>query len=286
MTKIIDAHTHILGPQIATSRLELVEAELWFGECYTHPKSKIVTVEQLIDSMDAAGVDKSVVTGFAFADHTRCVASNDYIIESVRRYPDRLIGLGAVQPLAGDLAIYEAERCLKAGLRGLGELLPDGQHFDLTEKDLLKGLAELLVISGAVMMVHSSEPVGHLYAGKGRTVPEKVLALATNFPALKIIAAHWGGGLPFYELMPEVRLALSNLYYDSAATTYLYGFGVFKSVRDTAGLDKILFATDYPLLGQARLLQRVRTETGLTTSELEAVLGGNAAQLFGDNDPK
>ena len=68
--------------------------------------------------MDAAGVALSVVTGFAFADQNRCAASNDYIIEAVRRYPDRLIGLGAVQPLAGDKAVYEVERCLNAGLRG------------------------------------------------------------------------------------------------------------------------------------------------------------------------
>lgn len=281
MTRIIDAHTHILGPAIAASRVDLCEAELWFGECYSHPKSRIVTAEQLIESMDIAGVTQSVVTGFAFADQNRCAASNDYIIEAVRRYPDRLIGLAAVQPLAKDAAIYEAERCLNVGLRGLGELLPDGQQFDVADKALLEPLATLLLAHNAVLMLHSSEPMGHLYPGKGRTFPEKILSLATNFPQLKVIAAHWGGGLPFYELMPEVKAALTNVYYDSAATTYLYSFNIFKAVRDTAGLSKILFASDYPLLGQARLLSRIRTETGLTEAELNAVLGENAARLFG-----
>lgn len=280
MTRIIDAHTHILGPEIAAKRVDLCEAELWFGECYSHPKSRIVTAEQLIESMDAAGVTHSVVTGFAFADQARCAASNDYIIDAVNRFPQRLIGLGAVQPKAGDAALYETERCLKAGLRGLGELLPDGQQFDVTDKALLEPLATLLAARDGIMMVHGSEPMGHIYPGKGRTFPEKLLSLATNFPQLKIIAAHWGGGLPFYELMPEVKAALANLYYDSAATTYLYSFNVFKSVRDTANLSKILFASDYPLLGQARLLSRVRSETNLTEDELAAILGENAARLF------
>jgi predicted TIM-barrel fold metal-dependent hydrolase len=281
MSKIIDAHTHILGPDLANKREQLCQSDSWFGECYSHPKAKMVTVEQLLTSMDKAGVAMSVVTGFAFADQTLCSASNDYIIEAVQRYPERLIGLGAVQPQAGNQAIYEAERCLNAGLRGLGELLPDGQAFDVTSQDLLQDLATLLTKREAVMMVHGSEPVGHSYGGKGRTTPEKLLALATNFPDLKIIAAHWGGGLPFYELMPEVATALANVYYDSAATTYLYGFKVFRGVRDTAGLAKILFASDYPLLGQARLLERVRSETRLTEAELAAVLGDNAAQVFG-----
>jgi len=277
---IIDAHTHILSAEMSLRRAELCAAEEWFGQCYGHPKAKSVTAQQLIASMDAGGIGMAVVTGFAFADLARCAVSNDYIIEAVQRYPDRLIGLAAVQPGAGDATVYEAERCLNAGLRGVGELLPDGQHFDVTDKALLQDLAALLTSRAGVMLVHSSEPVGHQYGGKGQTVPAKILALATNFPALKIIAAHWGGGLPFYELMPEVRAALANVYYDSAATTYLYDFSVFKSVRDTAGLDKILFASDYPLLGQARLVERIRNESGLNAVELAAVLGGNAARLF------
>ena len=116
--------------------------------------------------------------------------------------------------------------------------------------------------------------------GKGQTFPEKVLKFASNFPDLKIIAAHWGGGLPFYELMPEVRTALANLYYDTAATTYLYSFDIFRTICTAAAVSKILFATDYPLLGQARLIHRIRTETGLTEAELDAILGENAAGLF------
>ncbi len=278
---IIDAHTHIIAEEMSLRRAELCAAEEWFGQCYGHPKAKTVTAQQLIASMDAGGIDMAVVTGFAFADPARCATSNDYIIEAVQHYPNRLIGLAAVQPGAGDAAVYEAERCLNAGLRGVGELLPDGQNFDVTSQALLQNLAALLTNRAGVMLVHSSEPVGHQYGGKGHTVPAKILALASNFPDLKIIAAHWGGGLPFYELMPEVRAALANVYYDSAATTYLYNFGVFKSVRDTTGLGKILFASDYPLLGQARLVGRIRHESGLEETELAAVLGGNATRLFG-----
>lgn len=277
---IIDAHTHIISPEIASARAAYCARDRWFDECYNHPKAKFATAESLLASMDAAGIDKAIVTGFAFAGSDLCAVSNDYLIEAVRRYPDRLIGLAAVQPLDGDRAVYEAERCLAAGLSGLGELLPDGQGFDPAEAATMAPLAALLETHHRPLMLHTSEPVGHLYPGKGHTWPHQIATLARNFPGLKIIAAHWGGGLPFYELMPEVKAALQNVFYDTAATTYLYNFRVFRSVADLCGPAKILFASDYPLLRPHRLLGRIHLEGGLNEAELALALGKNAARLF------
>lgn len=283
---IIDAHTHIMSPEIASAKTVYLEKDRWFDECYRDPRARFATAESLVASMDGAGVHRAVVTGFAFADPVLCAASNDYIIEAVGRYPDRLIGLAAVQPDAGDAAVYELERCLGAGLKGVGELLPDGQGFDPTDKIRLAGLADALQKFAAPLMIHTSEPVGHLYPGKGKTTPPKILELATNFPDLKIVAAHWGGGLPFYELMPEVRLALANVVYDTAATTYLYDFRVFRAAIAACGVEKILFASDHPLLRQDRLVKRVRAEAGLSAGELDLILGGNAARLFNLTQPE
>jgi predicted TIM-barrel fold metal-dependent hydrolase len=280
---IIDTHIHIFSPEMVAQREELCLQDARFAECYQSPKARMVNAAELITVMDAANVARAVVMGFAFADGALCRASNDYIIEAVRCYPERLSGLGAVQPLEGNQAGYETERCLAAGLSGLGELAPDGQQFDLTERSIMEPLAEVLVKADKPVLIHASEPMGHLYGGKGRTTPEKFLKLAENFPNLKIIAGHWGGGLLFYELMPEVRASLTNLYYDTAATSYLYRFEIFRVALIACGLEKILFASDFPVLGPARLLERVRKEAQLTPTELEAILGGNAARLFGLN---
>jgi len=279
---LIDAHTHIFAPEMAAQRQKFcaIEAETRFAECYASPKAQMLEARQLIAVMDAAGIEKAIVTGYAFADGALCREANDYLIEAIQLYPGRLVGLGAVQPLDGDRAGYEAERCFAAGLSGLGELTPDGQHFDLTNQKTLAGLVQVLVKFDWPLLVHASEPMGHQYGGKGRTTPEKILRLAENFPALKIIAAHWGGGLPFYELMPEVRASLANVYYDTAATSYLYRFDIFRAAIAACGPTKILFASDYPVLGPARLIKRLYAEAGLTSTELESILGGNAAQLF------
>ena len=215
------------------------------------------------------------------ADGGLCKEHNNYLIEAVRKFPDKLIGFACVQPLdAGDAK--ELDRCLNAGLSGLGELGPDGQRFDIQDKWVLEASVEVLLQHGRPLLTHSSEPLGHTYSGKGETFPWRLVKLAQNFPDLTIVLAHWGGGLPFYELMPEVRETLRNVYYDTAASTYLYSFDIFPIAARLVGADRILWGTDYPLLSQSKFLTRVR-QSGLTPEDQQAILGSNAQRLLNLN---
>ena len=105
-------------------------------------------------------------------------------------------------------------------------------------------------------------------------------AFISQLTDIPVICAHWGGGLPFYELMPELRRTLANVYYDTAAGLFLYRDAIFAAAVAAVGAEKILFATDYPLLRQGRYLARLRG-CGLGQSALAAVLGGNAERLLG-----
>jgi uncharacterized protein len=275
---IIDFHTHIFSDEMRANRSDYMEQDSWFATLYADPKHRLASAEDVVASMDAAGVDRTVVMGFPWHKGSTCREHNDYIIEAVRRFPDKLIGFACIQPLDARDA-QELDRCLSAGLMGLGELGPDGQKFDIEDRWVLQASVEVLQHHKRPLLVHSSEPIGHTYAGKGQTFPWRLLKLAQNFPDLQIVLAHWGGGLPFYELMPEVREATRNVYYDSAASTYLYGFDVFPVVASLIGYERILWGTDYPLLSQGKFLDRVRS-SGLASGQLEAVLGGNAARLL------
>ncbi len=276
---IIDCHSHVFFDEVRARRAVFLARDPWFGTLYEPPKSKLATAEEVVAAMAAAGVDRTVIMGFCWRDGGLCAAHNDYLIESVRRYPGQLFGFATVQPLDGARAAQELERGLAAGLLGCGELGPDGQGFDPTDPAHLGPIAEVLIAAQRPLLVHSSEPVGHRYGGKGTVYPAKLLALAQAFPALTLICAHWGGGLPFYELMPEVAAALHNVYYDTAASTYLYDFNIFALGVQLVGAERILWGTDYPLLGQARFLDRVRA-VGLAPADEAAILGGNAARLL------
>lgn len=275
---IIDFHTHIFPDEVRNDREGFLEREGWFGTLYADPKHRLASAEDVVASMEAARVDRTVVLGFPWRDGGLCREHNSYILDAVARYPDKLIGFAIVQPLdAGDAK--ELDRCLSGGLVGLGELGPDGQRYNIEDKWVLADSVEVLLQHDRPLLTHSTEPLGHDYPGKGTVFPPRLVKLAQNFPELKIVLAHWGGGLPFYELMPEIREALRNVYYDTAASTYLYSFDIFPITARLVGVERILWGTDYPLLSQAKFLKRVR-ESGLNEEQLAAVLGGNAARLL------
>jgi hypothetical protein len=132
-----------------------------------------------------------------------------------------------------------------------------------------------------VILIHTNEPVGHLYPGKSPTTLGQIFKLACRFPDNKMVLAHWGGGIFFYALMKrEVKDALKNVYFDTAASPFLYHPRIYPLARDLAGLDKILFGTDFPLLLPKRYFKEMR-ESGLTEPEIQAVCGENARKLLG-----
>jgi predicted TIM-barrel fold metal-dependent hydrolase len=275
--RVIDSHVHVFPDDVSSRRADWLLRDAWFRELYENPRSRLATVEDLVQSMDGAGVDHSILCGFPWADEEHCRYHNEYMADCAKRFPDRLSWLGIVAP--GDHAAELASLCFERGAVGIGELNADAQGIRWSSCQRMAPLASLCIGMDRPWLVHASEPVGHRYPGKGLATPDEINALAIAFPELRIVAAHWGGGLPFYELMPRVRAQLERVAYDSAATTYLYDFRVFRQALDIVGPAKVMFASDYPVLRQDRLLERVR---GLDWTELEAdaVFHRTATNIF------
>ena len=277
---IVDFHTHIFPPWLREKRDEYIKCDPCFSLLYSQSKARIATVEELIASMDEAGIDLSVVLNAGWVSHELCVETNDYILDSISRYPTRLVGFCAIQPKAEDAALGELERCAKAGAKGIGELRSDVQGFNLADKKTMKPLVDAMLKHDLIFLTHSSEPVGHEYSGKGSITPDIIYTFITAFPDLKLVCAHWGGGLPFYALMPEVARALVNVFFDTAATVFLYKPEIFKQMSHIIGSDKILFGTDYPLVQQNRVLAQIQSAQ-LLEEDKAGILGANAYKLLG-----
>ncbi|MGE3858053.1 MAG: amidohydrolase family protein, partial [Dehalococcoidia bacterium] len=132
------------------------------------------------------------------------------------------------------------------------------------------------------VLAHCSEEVGHLYPGKaGGLTPAALWALLEAQPEARVIAAHWGGGFPFYALMPEVRRVIDDgrLVFDTAASPLLYGPDAVRRGIDLAGVEAVCWGSDFPLRDQQ--LDRAAIEAALPPgAERDAVLGGNAARFL------
>ncbi|MBA7597727.1 hypothetical protein ES703_04733 [subsurface metagenome] len=277
---IIDFHTHIFSPRLRENREQYLGRDPCFAHLYSDPKAELATAEELIASMDQEGIDRSIVLNIGWVSHQMCVETNDYIMEAISRYPERLVGFCALQPKAGEAAIAELERCARGGMRGIGEMRPDTQGFDLGDEATMRPIVEAAAEHRFILLTHASEPVGHLYSGKGNITPDILYRFICHFPQIPIVCAHWGGGLPFYALMPEVSQALENVFFDTAATPFLYRPEIFTHVAQIVGFDKILFGSDYPLLAPSRITSQLRS-LGLGQEAEGLILGGNAERLLG-----
>jgi predicted TIM-barrel fold metal-dependent hydrolase len=293
---IIDAHTHIFPPRVIERRGELAATEPAFAEIYGDPGARMVPADELLSSMDAAGVEHSITCNFAWHSEVLVEATNDYILEWAQRSAGRIIPFVSLYfppdvgahgrsemedaPSGAKRGVRERIRDLAAaGARGIGELRPDSTGYGLADSDE----ADLIIWAAAAfdlaVLIHATEPVGHQYAGKQGGPIDGIAQFAKNATGINIIAAHWGGGLPFYALMPEVREALEHVYVDTAASHLLYDPAVYRRVVDLVGADKILWGSDFPLTSQAKALERVR-DADLSDDELQLILGGNIARLL------
>ncbi len=277
---IIDFHTHIFPPRIKKNRSKYIDSDSCFAILYSAKNAKLATADELIASMDKDGIDISVILNIGWTTHELCVETNDYILESIARYPKRLIGFCTVQPQSLEAALDEIERCAKGGIRGVGEMRPDMPWLDLRDEEVMKPFIEAIIRHNLILLTHASEPVGHQYPGKGAVTPDRLYPFITSYPDLTIVCAHWGGGLPFYALMPEVKKAMSNVFFDTAASPFLYTSQVYHQVIQLVGADKVLFGSDYPLLAQSRLLKEIES-LDLPEETERLILSGNARRLLG-----
>jgi predicted TIM-barrel fold metal-dependent hydrolase len=256
-----------------------VSRDRWFGELYEAPTARMIEAQGLLDAMDDAGIAQAVMCGWPWRDPGHCREHNDYLAEVSRESGGRLAWLGIVNP-AEPGAAAEVERCLAMGASGIGELNADAQGFTLDDVAQFADVATVLTAANRPVMLHASEPLGHHYPGKGTATPERLLHFVTAHPDLVIVFAHWGGGLPFYELMPEVAAVTGNVLYDTAASTYLYRPAVFRAVLDVVGPERVLWGSDHPVLGMGRFLRRTIRDAKLTGREIPLVLAENAARVY------
>jgi len=280
---IVDSHTHILPDEFRNRRERWLATDRTFSALFNDTAALTASSEDLLAEMDGAGADMSVAMGYGWTDQDAARLSNDYLLSAASDHPDRIVPFCSVDPGWGDAAAKEVERCLSSGARGIGELHADTQAWEPEDAGGSNGLTRVMSLAAEAsvpVVIHASEPVGHAYPGKGSTTPNRLLTLATAFPDVAFIFAHFGGGLPFYALMPEVAESLSNVYFDSAATPFLYRTDVYGVSAEAAGPGRILFGSDFPLISQGRALRGAR-EAGLNDADAARVLGGNAADLLG-----
>ncbi|HUV51155.1 MAG TPA: amidohydrolase family protein [Anaerolineae bacterium] len=277
---IIDFHTHIFPKEIRENREKYFPSEPGFELLYGRHGSKLVGAGELIDSMDSHGVDRSVIFGFPWKNSDTFKKHNDYIIKSTKRYPGRLTGFCCIDIFSRE-AVAEIMRCCESGLSGVGELALYESGIDEESINRLEPVMGICLDKNLPVLIHTNEPVGHQYPGKTPNTFRQIYRLITKFPENKIVLAHWGGGIFFFNLLKkEVKKSFNNIYFDTAASPFLYDAKIYRIAINILGQDRIIFGSDFPLLTPAKYFKEF-DQAGLTKSEIDSICGKNTARLLG-----
>lgn len=289
---IIDCHSHAYPAEISADPRAWAEArgELHWADLVAPVGRSSIQgwgdLDSMLAAMDLAGVDQAVLLGWYWEHESTCRWHNAAMAEWMQAAPDRLIGFASIYPNANVVDQLESAKSL--GFSGVGELHMGVQNFD-SNSPHWQSLARWCVANAWAINCHATEAAGHDHPGSIPTPLQEFVRMAQAQPDLKLILAHWGGGLAFFEQNPMLRKLLGKVYYDCAASPLLYDMSVFKQMLELVGIDKLLFGSDFPLRIFPReqkkpemvsYIHKIRNESGLSETELAKLLGANFGRMM------
>ena len=276
---IVDFHTHVFPPEVLKKRDDFVSREPAFSLIYGDPKARMVTIEGHLEAMDLDGVNLAVICGFPWADPGLAETANAYLLDAQNKFPETVYAFYTPPLSVAESVVLSARDALQKGMKGIGEVAFYTDQMDGDDWSHLGRLAEVAMDFDVPLLLHVNESVGHIYPGKVDMRIRDVWRFASQFPDLTLVLAHWGGGLFFYELMKSVGRSVGKLYYDTAASPFLYAQSIYRIAVDILGPERILFGSDYPLIKPSRYFREMDA-SGLTPKEKSMILGENARSLL------
>lgn len=307
---IIDWHTHVY-PLSETTK------PVWQGRCQ-------MTIETVLEAQEKTGIDMTVISNplhyLRNASRQDALASiqesNRYLAELQDKYAGRIVALAASVPGGGEGYLKELERAVSQdGLKGV--FINSSYQGAYPDDPEARGFFQLVTDLDIPVVIHPPS-VGfgeermkqfRLASSVGRpfdsclTLARLILyGLFEEFPTLKVVATHLGGGISEIIGRLDYNYALQQEgYYTRAAdseamlikqppSAYLkmiyldsvsYHLPALKCGLETVGIDHLVFGTDAPPLTplKQRGLDLVRS-LALSPGDMDKVLCGNAKRLL------
>lgn len=275
---IIDFHTHIFKKNVIKKKQDYLN-DKFFAFLYSAKAKKMADHVILLQSMSESGVDRAVVMGFPWEKEKYCDEQNQYFRDAMNISGGRIIPFGSVPLKKGTDFDGRIKEIKDMGLAGIGEIAFYTDGMTAGNEKVLRKIVESAGIHSLPVNIHVSEPVGHNYPGKYNSNLAALCGIIRDYPGTQIILAHWGGGLFFYELMPEIRESFKNVYYDTAASPFLYSDDIYDIAIKVAGPEKILFGSDFPLIKSQRYLESIK-KCVKSPGHIRDITGKNAARIL------
>jgi uncharacterized protein len=259
---IVDVHTHAFPDHLAARAMAQLQGE-------TDQVLAVLdgTVNDLLRSMDRAGIDRSVVAS---------IATKPAQFDPILRWSDsirsaRIEAFPSLCPLEPD-AERKVRRAASEGFRGL-KLHAYYQQFVLDDErlDRVYGAAAEL---GLILLLHCGFDIA--FPRQRVADPVRLARVLDRFPGLCVIAAHLGGWMDWDEV--ELHLVGRPVYLDVSTSFDFIDRAQAKRILTQHPADRLLFGSDSPWVDQSATIEALRSFQ-LNPAVEHAILGANAARL-------
>lgn len=266
--KVIDAHCHVYPDKIAAAAVGATDR---FYDVVSHFDG---SVGALLSQCKERGVDHAIVQSVATTPK-QVSSINNFIAKTVSENGGLLTGLGTLHPDSSDIEA-DVNEIIALGLHGV-KLHPDIQKFKIDDYRCLK-IYELCEKHGLPILMHTGD-YRYDYSNPNRLVP-----ILEIYNKLVIIGAHLGGWSVWEEAAEKLH-HFENFYVDTSSSLPFGGEERIKKAISKYSVDKILFATDYPMGSQKEELDFILS-LGYNEEELDKILYKNACKVFSIDESK
>ena len=236
------------------------------------------TIDEMVADMDASGIERCVLSTFYHKD--TAINSIEDVAASVRKHPDRFVGAGTVNVLQRPMDVvraieYQVNELDMRAIRlepymygdGTTGLPPNDKHYWPVYVKCVE-----LGVPVCIQVGHTGPT---LPSECGRPIYLDEVALA--FPELVIVGCHLGQ--PWHDEMMILAWKHDNIYIETSARLPKHWPPEFVDFVKGRGRDKVIWATDYPLLPFRRTLDELEP-LDLSDEVYRKLVRDNAARVF------
>ena len=242
------------------------------------------SVEEMLALMDEAAIDRAFLVackvgqvGLPGSWHL----PYKLVVNAIQSYPDRFYGLAGIDPTEGMNGVRELEHAVRQygfiGAHGYPhwfELPPDHAKWYPFYAKCVELDVPIQLQVGQSLVYNEKRPLRSV----GR--PITLDSVACDFPELKLIGIHVG--IPWTDEMIAMAWKHKNVYIISDAHAPRYWPSSFVKYINSYGRHKVMFGTDFPVLGFHRMRREVE-DLGIKEESLQFFLRYNAIKIYGLN---
>jgi len=243
--------------------MRIIDAHCHIGK----GRYKRLTASELIVQMDENGIEKAVVCPVEEHITVYNQEGNDYILQAVKEYPDRLIGFATVNPWYGRRAVEELRRAIGEGLRGL-KLNSTIQGYFIND-ELVYPVIETAQELDIPVYFHTATPIFSL--------PLQLSDLAGEFPEVRFVMGHSAASDFWIDAAPATRMH-DNIFLESSLRS---GSAVLQHLVDELGAGRLMFGSDTPASTMSVELAKINS-LELSPVDKDLVLAGTVLRVLGE----